>query len=124
MLAPRLGPQLQDRPCIPVLALTYPGSLRGQVGSIARPDRPESVGYRAPIDDQHHPDRPPWDPTTEAWPGGPHPGAIHEMQMRERQRHEMQAAAEEARQRTTFLLLSCDAPGIAIDASRSSEAAR
>jgi hypothetical protein len=48
---------------------------------------------------------PSWNPTTEIYPGGPHPGAVHQMQLiREEEEHR---AREDdlARRRRRFLLL-------------------
>jgi hypothetical protein len=54
----------------------------------------------------HYPTGPPqWNPSLEAWPGGPHPGAIAMMFDEKRQREEDESAAQVARKRTTNHLL-------------------
>jgi hypothetical protein len=62
------------------------------------------------MDGPYYTGPPPWNPSTEAWPGGPHPGAIvaaEEQRRAEETRHasEAEQAEAEARQRLVNHLL-------------------
>lgn len=48
---------------------------------------------------------PSWDPTTEAWPGGPHPGAIAQMEREKAASKEARVTAESTEWLTYLLLL-------------------
>jgi hypothetical protein len=54
----------------------------------------------------HFPGPPPWNPGTEAWPGGPHPGSLaHAHEEAQRRSEEEARAGAEARQRLLHHLL-------------------
>lgn len=64
----------------------------------------------APVPGPFDPGPPRWNPTTEIFPGGPHPGAVHQMHEEQRLRDEERAliaaaAVREARMRQHLLLL-------------------
>ena len=47
----------------------------------------------------------PWDPTTEVFPGGPHPGMVHRLHEEARIREEEEAMRAKRKRRNLILLL-------------------
>lgn len=95
----------------PTVAHRPPGSRRAET---CRTLRRSMLGYNAhpfppppPPGGLPNPLAPPWEqpwnPAFEAWPGGPHPGAIAAMQAQ--QAAVVQQDTQQAHQRSTFLLL-------------------